>query len=135
MIVAPPCLTDILKGQFGKIGVGVVDHARNSGIDFYLGPKRHAEVRAARRVAAELRTTRLVALNRACASGAWNVGRCGLWPAYSYGYAITGMSVEERALQGDLFFGAPQAFRRGAPRPSRLHLQASTQLSKSMLGR
>ena len=104
MIVAPPCLTDILKGQFGRLGVGVVDHARNLGIDFHLGPKRLAEVRAARRVAAELRTTRLVALKRACTSGAWKVGRCGLWPAYSYGYAITGMSVEERAFARKVVF-------------------------------
>ena len=91
----------------------MVDHARNLGVDFYLGPKRHAEVRAARRVAAELRATRLVALKRACTSGAWKVGRCGLWPAYSYGYAITGMSVEERAFARRVVFGSAPGFAAG----------------------
>ena len=47
-------------------------------------------------------------VKRACAQGAWKVGRCGLWPAFSYGYVITGMTVAERAFaRRVVFWGAP----------------------------
>ena len=65
-------------------------------------------MRAARRSAVELRASRVMIVKRACAQGAWKVGRCGLWPAFSYGYAITGMTVAERAFaRRVVFWGAP----------------------------
>ena len=65
-------------------------------------------MRAARRSAVELRASKLMVIKRACAHGAWKVGRCGLWPAFSYGYAITGMSVAERTFaRRVVFWGAP----------------------------
>ena len=35
VVVVPPCLVDILTGQFSKLGIRVDDHARNLGIDFF----------------------------------------------------------------------------------------------------
>ena len=130
----PPCLVDFLSGQFLNLGIAVNDHARNLGIDFFLGPRRHSEVRAARRSAVELRASKLMSVKRACAHGAWKVGRCGLWPAFSYGYAITGMSVAERTFARRVVFGARLGSRQAAPRPLRLHLQALTLQSKSTRG-
>ena len=37
IVVAPPCLVDILSGQFLNLGIAVNDHARNLGIDFFWG--------------------------------------------------------------------------------------------------
>ena len=54
----------------------------------------------------ELRLTRLNILRRSFCGGAWKVGRCGLWPAYSYGHAITGMSQAERNFSRRIVFAA-----------------------------
>ena len=88
------------------LGIAVIDHARNLGIDVYLSSQRHSEVRAARRSAVELRLTRLNIIKRSFCGGAWKVGSCGLWPAYSYGHAITGMSQAERNFARKIVFGA-----------------------------
>ena len=54
----------------------------------------------------ELRLTRLNFLKWSLCGGAWKVGRCGLWPAYSYGHAITGFSQAERNVARKVVFGA-----------------------------
>ena len=105
VIVSPPGLLDQLTSQFLALGIFVVDHARNLGIDIFFTPRRHSEVRDARRKAVELRLTKVFSLKRTVTGGAWKVGRCGLWPAYSYGHAITGMSQAERAFARRIVFG------------------------------
>ena len=106
VVLAPLELLSILALQFLKLGIAVIDHARNLGIDFYLSFQRHSEVRAARRSAVELRLTRLNILKRSFCGGAWKVGRCGFWPAYSYGHARTGMSQAERNFARRIVFGS-----------------------------
>ena len=49
VVLAPAALMAILTEQFIAIGIAVIDHARNLGIDFSLSSHRHSEVRAARR--------------------------------------------------------------------------------------
>ena len=113
VIVAPPGLLDQLTSQFLALGIVVVDHARNLGIDIFFTPRRHSEVRDARRKAVELRLPKVFSLKRAVTGGAWKVGRCGLWPAYSYGHAITGMSQSERSFARRIVFGCAPGFASG----------------------
>ena len=82
MVLAPAELMSFLAAQFLALGIAVIDHARNLGIDFFLSAQRHSGVRAARRSSVELRLTRMNILKHSFCGGAWKVGRCGLWPAY-----------------------------------------------------
>ena len=54
VVLSPPSLHDFLTAQFIQLGISVVGHARNLGINFLLCCQRHSEVRAARRVSVEL---------------------------------------------------------------------------------
>ena len=113
-----------MSAQFSKLGISVVDHARNLGIDIYFSNKRYSEVRDARRTTVELRLTRLNILKRAFCCGAWKVGRCGLWPAYSYGHAVTGLTQAERNFARKVAFGSAPGSAAGRSRTVTLALAA-----------